>query len=291
MRPRMPLRVGFVGLGNIGMPMAERVLGAGFATTVHDVVRERVATLVARGAAPAASPRDCAARSDVVGICVRDDAQVRDVVLGDDGILAGASSGAVVAVHGTVYHDTVLVLGAAAAARGVGFVDACVTGGAAGATAGTLTTMVGGASQDVEKVRPMLDAFSKVVIPTGPLGTGTVVKLCNNMLGYLAWTATFEALVLARAAGVPADVLEQVTRAGGHLTDAMAGFLALHARPDAVRRAPESQARLRGFVEIAEKDLAAALALARTHGLALPGAGLCAQIMARVYGLDDERRR
>ena len=287
----MSPRVGFVGLGNIGMPMATRLVDAGLPTTVLDLLPARVGELTARGARAAASPAALARAADVVGICVRDDAEVRTVVFGDDGLLAGAAPGTVLALHGTTLLETVLAVGEAAAARGVGVVDACITGGAAGAAAGTLTTMVGGAPADVERARPALEAFSKAVVPTGPLGSGTVVKLCNNLMGYLAWTAAFEGLMLARAAGVPADVLEAVTRSGGHLTDHMATFLRLHEMPDDARRAEAHQARLRSFVELAEKDLAAALALARRHGLALPGTALASQIMARVYGLEDARRR
>src|SRR5690606_17146906 len=132
-------RAGFIGLGNIGAPMAKRLVGAGLATAVYDAVPERVAALTAAGATAAASPRALAAASDVVSLCVRDDADVRAVVFGDEGVLAGAAAGAVVVVHSTVQPETVIAVGEAAAARGVGVVDACVTGGAAGAAAGALT--------------------------------------------------------------------------------------------------------------------------------------------------------
>lgn len=284
-------RAGFIGLGNIGMPMAKRIVGAGIPTTVYDLVPARVEEVAALGAARAASPKELAARADVVGLCVRDDDDVRAVVFGDDGILAGAAPGSVIALHGTVLLETVVAVGDAAHARGVGVVDACVTGGAHGAAAGTLTTMVGGAPADVETARPVLAAFSKTIVPTGPLGSGTVAKLCNNLMGYLAWTAAYEALELARAGDLPVSTLVAVTRAGGHLTEAMTGFIGMHEQPESVRHGEAHQARVRAFVEIAEKDLAAALALARDHGLALPGTGLCAQLMARVYGLEDPKRR
>jgi 3-hydroxyisobutyrate dehydrogenase len=277
-----------IGLGNIGMPMAKRMVGAGLAVTVHDLVPARVEALVAAGAVAAASAAELAARCDTIGLCVRDDADVRTVV---DGLLPAARRDAVIALHGTFHLDTVLAVGEQARARGIGVVDACVTGGAAGAAAGTLTTMVGGAPADVEAVRPVLAAFSRTIVPTGALGSGTVVKLCNNLMGYLAWTAVFEAGLLARAAGIAPEVLETATRAGGHLTEAMAGFLHLHQLPDATRLGAEHQTRMRAFVEIAEKDLAATVALARRHGLAVPGTALCAELMARVYGLDDPGRR
>jgi 3-hydroxyisobutyrate dehydrogenase-like beta-hydroxyacid dehydrogenase len=108
---------------------------------------------------------------------------------------------------------------------------------------------------------------------------------------YLAWTSAYEATLLARAAGLPRSVLEEVTRSNGNLSDPMLAFLALHEAPEATRRSDGFQAMLRGFVEVAEKDLAATLALARECGVALPGAALVSQIMARVYGLEDEGRR
>lgn len=287
----MALRVGFVGLGNIGMPMAKRLPAAGLPTTVHDVVPERVDALVAAGARAAETPRALAAASEAIGVCVRDDADVRAVLLGDDGLLAGAAPGTVIAIHSTVQPATVREVGAAAAARGIGVVDACVTGGPAGAAQGTLTVMAGGDPAHLERARPLLDAFAKKVVACGPLGSGCKTKLCNNLMTYLAWTAAFEATLLARAAGLSQEVLEEVTRSNGNLTDPMLAFLALHKAPDEARRGEGFQAALRGYVEVAEKDLAATLALARECGVALPGAAMASQIMARVYGLEDGGRR
>jgi 3-hydroxyisobutyrate dehydrogenase-like beta-hydroxyacid dehydrogenase len=283
------MRVGFIGLGNIGLPMAKRLVAAGLDTTVYDVVSERAAQVA--GARAAASPRAVAVASDVVGLCVRDDADVRTAMLGDAGVLAGAARGAIVAIHSTVQPATVIEVAASAAERGVGVVDACITGGAAGAGAGTLTVMVGGDAADVDRARPFFDCFAKKVVHTGPLGTGCKMKLCNNLMTYLAWTAAYEAMLLARAAGLPQQTLEEVTGSNGNLTDPMRAFLALHKAPEATRSSEGFQAMMRGFVEIAEKDLAASLALARECGIALPGTAIASQIMARVYGLDDENRR
>ena len=287
----MTLRAGFLGLGNIGKPMARRLIAAGLETTVHDVAEAPVRELVAAGAKAAATPRALAAGSDYIGLCVRDDADVRAVTEGPDGVLAGAAAGAVIAVHSTVPPGTVLALAEAAAAHGVGVVDACVTGGAAGAAQGTLTVMAGGDAAHLEQIRPALDAFAKKVVHGGPLGSGTKLKLCNNLMTYLAWTAAYEATQLARAAGLDQETLEAVTRSNGNLTEPMVAFLALHKVPADTARSETFQALMRGFVELAEKDLAATLALAREHGLALPGAESAAQGMARVYRLDDTRRR
>jgi len=285
------LRAGFVGLGNIGKPMAERLVGGGLETTVCDVLEAPVRDLVAQGARAAASPRELAARCDVIGVCVRDDADVRAVVYGAEGLLAGAGRGSVIALHSTVLPGTVKEVGAAAAQRGVGVVDACVSGGEAGARQGTLTYMVGGAASDLEKCRTAFETSGKRIVHTGPLGTGVAVKLCNNLMTYLAWLSAFEANLLARASGLGQDVFEEVTRATGVLTDPMLAFLAIHKVPDELRRGEGFQARLGRFATLAEKDLAVTLAFARENGVALPGAGLAQQLMARVYGLEDPKRR
>lgn len=287
----MALRAGFVGLGRIGAPMAERLVGAGLETTVFDVRPEAAEPLMGKGARAAASPRELAAACEVVGVCVRDDDDVRAVLAGEEGLLAGAKAGLVVAVHSTVLPGTVRALGAEAAARGVALLDACVTGGPTGAAQGTLTVMAGGEAEAVERARPFFDAFARQVVHAGPLGSGAAVKLCNNLMTYLGFLSAFEATFLAREAGLTTEAFEAVTRANGNLTDQMRAFLALHRAPEASRRSEGFQAMLRDVTTLAEKDLAATLAFARELGVALPGAGLCAQLMARVYGLDDPGRR
>ncbi len=287
----MGIRAGFIGLGNIGLPMAKRLVAAGLPTTVCDALPERVRQLEAAGARGAATPREVAAASDAIGVCVRDDADVRSVMRGADGVLAGAARGTVVAIHSTVQPATVEEVAVEAQRCGVEVIDACITGGAAGAAQGTLTVMAGGAAAALERARPLLDCFAKKVVHTGPLGSGCKTKLCNNLMTYLAWISAYEASLLARAAGLSPAVLEEVTGSNGNLTEPMRAFLALHKAPEASRTSEGFQGLLRGFVEIAEKDLAATLALARQCGIALPGTALASQLMARVYGLEDPRRR
>lgn len=287
----MSLRAGFIGLGSIGRPMARRLCAAGLSTTVFDLVVGAVDELVAAGAHAAESPRAVAAASDVVGICVRDDAEVDAVVRGDDGLLAGARPGTLIAIHSTIQPRTVRALGEAARARGVGVVDACVTGGPTGAEQGRLTYMVGGEAADVERCRPYFETAARTIVHTGALGTGAATKLCNNLMTYLGFLAAFEATTLARESGLSIEAFEQVTRSNGNLTDQMQAFLMLHRLPDEQRREPGFQQMLRGYTTLAEKDLAVTLTFAREHGLALPGTGLCAQLMARVYGLEDRNRR
>jgi 3-hydroxyisobutyrate dehydrogenase len=258
---------------------------------VLDVMEAPVEELVREGAKAARSPRELAERCDVIGVCVRDDADVRSVLAGDDGLLAGAARGAVIALHSTILPSTVREVGARAAERGVGLIDACITGGAANAAAGRLTYIVGGDPAHLERCRPAFETSAMRIVHTGPLGSGAATKLCNNLMTYLAWLSAFESLHLARAAGLSQEKLEEVTRANGNLTEPMQAFLALHKAPEETRRSDGFQAMLRNFVTLAEKDLAVTLAFAREAGVALPGTGLVAQLMARVYGLADERRR
>ena len=287
----MALRAGFVGLGNIGKPMARRLVAAGLETIVLDAVQAPVDELVREGAKPARSPRDLAEHADVIGVCVRDDADVRAVIGGDDGLLAGAAPGSVIALHSTILPSTVREVGAAAAERGIGVLDACVTGGAANAAAGKLTYMVGGDAEKLERCRPAFETSAAKIVHTGPLGSGAATKLCNNLMTYLAWLAAFDSLHLARASGLSQEKLEEVTRSNGNLTEPMQAFLALHKAPEETRKSSGFQAMLRNFVTLAEKDLAVTLAFARESGVALPGTGLVSQLMARVYGLEDSARR
>jgi len=287
----MPLRAGFIGLGNIGKPMARRLVAGGLETTVLDVAEAPVEELVREGAKAARSPRELAALCDVIGVCVRDDADVRAVLGGEDGLLAGAKPGSVIAIHSTVLPSTVREAGAQAAERGVGLLDACVTGGAANATAGKLTYIVGGDAAHLERARPAFETAASLIVHTGPLGSGAATKLCNNLMTYLAWLSAFESLMLGRAAGLAEDKLEEVTRSNGNLTEPMRAFLMVHKLPEETRHSSGFQAMLRGFVTLAEKDLSVTLAFARECGVTLPGTALVSQLMARVYGLEDEKRR
>jgi 3-hydroxyisobutyrate dehydrogenase-like beta-hydroxyacid dehydrogenase len=247
-------------------------------------VSERAAQVA--GARAAASPREVAAASDVVGLCVRDDADVRAAMRGDAGVLAGAAHGAIIAIHSTVQPAPVIEVAALAAERGVGVVDACITGGGTGAAQGTLTVMVGGDAAHVDRARPFFDCFAKKVVHTGPLGTGCKLKLCNNLRTYLAWTAAYEAMLLARAAGSAAADARRVTGSTATSPIRWRAFLARKA-PAATRSSERSfQAMMRGFVEIAEK-ISPRRSRWRECGIALPGTAMASQIMARVYGLDD----
>lgn len=287
----MTIRAGFIGLGNIGKPLAGNLVPAGFETTVYDVADGPVRELEAAGARRAGSPREVAENADVVGICVPEDAHVRAVMTGDDGVLAGAAPGSVVVIHSTVLPATVCELAEQASARDVSVLDACVTGGDQRAAEGSVTYLVGGDGQALERARPFLDASSERVIHAGATGSGAKLKLCINVVTYLQWAAAYEGCKLAMASGLPAEVFEEAGRANGQLTDLQLRYLVSVKLPPEARRSEGFQSLVRGHMRTAEKDLAWALQLARECELTLPVSGLVSQLMARIYGVEDPERR
>lgn len=276
-------RFGFVGLGHIGAPMAERLAASGTPTVVFDLRRDACERLAASGAQVASSCADLAARADLIGICVRDDADVRDVVLGDDGLLAGAAPGTLLAVHSTILPRTAIEVADACRARGVDLIDAAVTGGRAAAANGTLCCMIGGDAALVERYRPAVALLASTVVHTGALGTGAATKLCNNLVLYLGYLAAAESTALADAAGVSRDVLFAVTGTRGSFTPPMKELLP--ARGRALAGDPGMRDLLASFADLAQKDLAQAIAYGRELGIALPGAERCRDLMWDVYGI------
>ena len=208
--------VGFVGLGNIGRPMALRLAGQGLALSVYDVAPDPLAELESAGARVAAGVTELAASVDVLCVMVRDDDQVRDVL----GLALGAArDGLVVAVHSTVAPQTPRQLEISASRHGVLLVDAPVSGGAVGASDGTLAILVGGTEEAFAAARPALDAMGSMVVHAGPIGAGTKLKLARNMMHFVAFTAATEAQRLAERAGLDLKTLGEVVR---H-TDAITG--------------------------------------------------------------------
>jgi 3-hydroxyisobutyrate dehydrogenase-like beta-hydroxyacid dehydrogenase len=210
-------RVGFVGLGNIGKPMALRLAASPeIELTVYDVAPGPVAELEKAGARAADSVAALASKVDVVCVMVRDDDQVRDV-LGE--ILGVGGDGQTVVIHSTVAPDTPGQLEDTAARHGIKVVDAPVSGGAMGAADGTLAIMVGGTDEAFAAARPALDAMGSLVTHAGPIGAGTRFKLARNLMHFVAFTAATEAQRLAEAAGLDLVELGKVVR---H-TDAITG--------------------------------------------------------------------
>ena len=200
---------GFIGLGNIGQPMAKRLLANTDGLVVFDVVAEAADKLVAKGARRAESLADMATSAEVVSVMVRDDAQVRDVT---SGLLEHARPGLVIAIHSTIRAATAIELEQVAAASGVMIADAPVSGGAMGAHQGTLAALFGGSEEALELCRPVFAHWASLVVHLGPVGSGTNAKLARNLLHFIAFTAVGEAQRLAEAAGIDIMKLGDIVR-------------------------------------------------------------------------------
>ena len=208
------MRVGFIGLGSQGAPMARRIVEAGFATTLWARRPESVQAFADTAARVAASPAELAEASDLVCLCVVGDADVEQVTGGESGVLAGLRGGTVLAVHSTVHPQTCRRLAEKAAAQGVSVLDAPVSGGGPAAAAGRLLVMVGGPADAVERCRPVFASYGDPVVHLGALGSGQVTKLLNNLLFTANLGTAATALALAAELGVSADRFAEVVSRG-----------------------------------------------------------------------------
>ena len=206
--------MGFIGLGSQGAPIARRIIDDGYPVTLW---ARRAATLEPFADTPAKvadSPGDLAADSDVVGICVVSDADVENVVAGERGVLSGLGAGGVIAVHSTVHPDTCRRLADQAADRGVRLIDAPVSGGGPAAAEGRLLVMAGGDAETVEYCRPVFATFGDPVVHLGPLGSGQLTKLLNNVLFTANLATAASALALGQAFGIDPGRLADVMSHG-----------------------------------------------------------------------------
>lgn len=276
------MSIGFIGLGNIGAPMAQQLLKLDEEVCVYDVAAERVAELVARGARACGNVRELAERCRMIGLCVRDEADIEGLLGAAAGLFEHMRADTIIAIHSTVTQAAILGWARAAQAHGIHLIDAPVTGGAAGAQAGTLIYMVGGENAVIERCRPVFMTSAHKVIHAGPLGAGILLKLCNNLMSYAAFTAIDEAERLARAGQLDPALLIEVGRANGVVTPQMEAFLDNRGKLGAAGAQMLQQA-FAPFANLAEKDLAAALASARALHLQLPATERVAAVIARVF--------
>ncbi len=263
-------RVGFIGLGIMGQPMAANLLDAGYALTVHNRSREAVEKLGARGATAAGSPREVAERSDVVITMLPDSPDVEAVVLGPAGVIEGVRAGMLVIDMSTIAPAVSRQIAAVLAERGVASVDAPVSGGEPAAVAGELSIMCGGAEPAVARARPIFEVLGRKTTHIGGPGAGQVTKAANQVVVALTIQAVAEALTLSAKAGVdPARVREALL--GGF---AQSRILDLHGQR-MVDGAYEP-----GFkVRLHRKDLAIALQLGREEQVPLLATGQAAELM------------
>jgi 2-hydroxy-3-oxopropionate reductase len=263
-------KIGFVGLGIMGKPMARNLLRAGFALKVASRSRPPVDALVAEGAERAETPRECAEGRDGVLTMLPDSPDSEAVILGPGGVLEGASRGAVVIDMSSIAPAVSQKIAAACEARGVEFLDAPVSGGEPGAIAGQLAIMAGGKRDVFERARPLFERLGKSFVLCGGYGAGNTVKLCNQVIVAANIEAVGEALVLGKKAGLDPNVVFEAIRGG------LAGSNVLNAKAPMMIEgnfAPGFRIRLH------RKDLANALLTGKDLGVPLPVTALIQQMV------------
>ena len=282
------LRVGVIGLGDMGGGLATSLIRVGLPVTVSDLRPEATAPF-REGAYVAATPSELAARSDVVLVVVFDDAQVRAVLQGPDGVFAGAAAGTTAVIVSTIPTDTVREMRAEGATHGITVVDCGVSGGPDASASGELVCMIGGSEEEVDRVRPVLDAVSCLVLHMGPPGAGLAAKLARNLITYGSWLAAFEAQELAEAAGIDLLMLGEAARESDKR---IGGATRLMFRTTAAPWPPGSDEGLlklmRAGAEVTHKDLTTILELGATLGVDLPLATLAERRCGRIYGFEGD---
>jgi len=263
-------KVGFVGLGIMGRPMARNLLAAGYELVVHNRSRGKAEGLAEEGASVADNPKEVAESCETVITMLSDSPQVEEVLAGENGVFEGVGEGALLVDMSTISPVVAKELAAEARERGASMLDAPVSGGEPGAEAGTLSIMVGGSVEDFDRAKPLFEAMGTTVVHVGDSGTGQVVKACNQIVVALTIEAVSEALVLGSKAGVdPAKVIEVLS--GG-----MAGNKVMEVRGEKFLKHEFDP----GFkLELHRKDLGIALAAGREYGVPLPVTGIVDQVL------------
>jgi 2-hydroxy-3-oxopropionate reductase len=263
------MRIGYIGLGLMGKSIARNILKAGFPLVIHNRSQTAVEELVKEGAEKASSPSEVAKRVDVVFTNLPDSPDVESVVLGKNGILEGAHPGMIFIDNSTIKPAVSRKIAEALAKKGVGALDAPVSGGDVGALNGTLTIMIGGSTEALEKVRPVLQAIGKTITLVGASGSGQIAKAANQIMVAAQMVAMGELLIFARKAGAdPAKVVEAI-KSGA------AQCWTLDIKPPrlfAGNRQPGFKARMQS------KDLNIVLETAKEYHIPLPSATIDADL-------------
>jgi 2-hydroxy-3-oxopropionate reductase len=275
----MAERVGFIGLGIMGMPMARNLMDSDYELTVHNRSPEKAEELGKEGATVAATPREVAERSDVVITMLPDSPQVREVVAGENGVLEGISEGALLIDMSTISPVVTEELAEALKEKGASMLDAPVSGGDVGAIEGTLSIMVGGEEEDFQRAKPLFETMGKTITHVGPVGAGQVTKAANQVVVALTIEAVSEALVLGSAGGVSPEKILDVLSGG------LAGNKVMEVKRE---KFLSHKFEPGGKVEFHSKDLGIALAAGREYGVVLPVTAIVDQmfnsLMARGRG-------
>lgn len=259
-------RLGFIGLGNMGKPMAVNLARAGTDLTVFDRDPAPVADLVALGAKAAGSAAELGRQCDIVEIVVMTDRQVEEVIAGKEegeGLLAGMARGSLIIIHSTVHPDTCKRMAALARNHGISLIDAAVSGAEARSIDGTLTLIVGGSAEDVARARPVFDIVGEDVFHMGAVGMGQAAKLCNNLMSLVNIQIVEEALTLAKAAGIDEEKMVEIARVSTGDSWALRNILPMRALISRASHGSANTAKLAG------KDLILALKFAESLGVPL----------------------
>jgi len=266
----MAERVGFVGLGIMGKPMARNLVDAGHELTVHNRSPEKANELGEAGATVAKSPKEVAENTDIIITMLPDSPQVSEVVAGEGGVLEGITEGSLIVDMSTISPVVTEELSEAVKEKGASMLDAPVSGGDVGAIEGTLSIMVGGEEADFHRAKPLFEAMGKTITHVGPVGAGQVTKAANQVVVALTIEAVAEALVLGSAGGVaPEKVLE-----------VLSGGLAGNKVMEVKREKFLSHKFDPGFrSELHHKDLGIALAAGREYGVVLPVTAVVDQML------------
>jgi 2-hydroxy-3-oxopropionate reductase len=262
--------IGFIGLGIMGRPMAKNLLKAGHKLVVYDIVQSSVDDVASNGGARGESSSDVASKSDIVITMLPDGPDVEAAMFGPAGVLEGARPGCIVVDMSSISPTVAQKVGAACAAKGIGFLDAPVSGGEPKAIDGTLAIMVGGEAGVFEKVKPILEKMGSSVLLTGPVGAGNVTKLANQIMVACNIAAMGEALVLATRAGLDPEVVFNAVKGG------LAGSTVLNAKaPMVIGRNFKPGFRIR----LHQKDLRNALLAGDSMKVPLPLTSLVQQML------------
>ncbi len=270
--------IGFIGLGNMGGPMAINLVEAGHQVQAFDLSEEAVKRVADAGATAASSAKDAVKGAEFVVSMLPAGKHVRGLFLGDDGLLQAMEQGALLIDSSTIDADSARAVAEAAKAAGCAMIDAPVSGGVAGAEGGTLTFMVGGGSADVDRARPLLEVMGAKIFHAGDAGAGQVAKMCNNMLLAISMVGTSEALNLGVSEGLDPSVLSDIMQSasGGNWV-----LNVYNPYPGVMEKAPASRGYTGGFgTALMLKDLGLAADAAVKCGASTPLGGLARQLYA-----------
>ena len=276
----MSLNVGFIGMGIMGRPMARNLLKAGYQVTVYNRTASRARELQADGAKVAATPRECAKGSEVVITIVTDSPDVEAVIFGPDGAAEGTAKGATIVDMSTISPEVTRSVHSRLKERGIGFLDAPVSGGDIGAQKGTLTIMVGGDQDVFERAKPVFEPMGKRITYMGPSGSGQVTKACNQILCAVNLLGVCEALAIAQRSGLDLERMHQVVTGGA------ANSWSLENLGKAIIKGDYNP----GFmVKLIQKDLNIVLNAAKSLKVPLAGTALAHQYFrsSEAYGEGD----